>query len=213
MHRGYIKLWRKAEDCEFHPSKEKRTYTKWEAWEYMLVSANHKEQYWVGLKCKRGELLFSLDHYADKWKWSRTKVWRFLKHLEKRNAIVTANETVTTRVTISNYELYQSNETKNETQVKRKVKRERNASETQAETTKECNTLKNEKKSNSVSDEEFILTLKANASYKHIDIDRELGKMDAWLCTRKGRQKTRKFIVNWLNNIDPPVKSGGFRIV
>ena len=55
-------------------------------------------------------------------------------------------------------------------------------------------------------DKEFIETLKANSSYKHINIYIELGKMDAWLSVHKGRQKTRRFIINWLNKIDAPVK-------
>lgn len=53
---------------------------------------------------------------------------------------------------------------------------------------------------------DFIKTLKDNPSYKHINIDNELGKMDSWLLVHKGRQKTRRFIVNWLNRIDPPIE-------
>jgi len=57
-----------------------------------------------------------------------------------------------------------------------------------------------------LSDDEFLKDLKTNPVYRGIDIDRELGKMDAWLSTHKGRQKTRRFIVNWLNKIDKPVE-------
>lgn len=59
-----------------------------------------------------------------------------------------------------------------------------------------------------ISDSDFIETLKENPAYKGIDIDRELAKMDAWLLTpaAKGRKKTRRFIVNWLNRIDKPVE-------
>ncbi len=43
--------------------------------------------------------------------------------------------------------------------------------------------------------------LKPNPAYRHIDIDVELGKMDAWLLTPKGARgkKTRAFVVRWLN--------------
>lgn len=61
-----------------------------------------------------------------------------------------------------------------------------------------------EKKKN-ITDQDFIDKLKANPAYKHINIDIELSKMDAWLLTHKGRQKTRSFIVNWLNKIDRPL--------
>ena len=54
---------------------------------------------------------------------------------------------------------------------------------------------------------DFIQSLKTNPAYKQIDIDKELAKMDAWLLTPKGkgRKKTHKFILNWLNRIDTPV--------
>jgi len=51
----------------------------------------------------------------------------------------------------------------------------------------------------------FIQSLKTNNAYSHINIDTELGKMDAWLLTRPGRQKTKRFIVNWLNKIEKPL--------
>jgi hypothetical protein len=56
-----------------------------------------------------------------------------------------------------------------------------------------------------LSGEDFIKTLKTNPAYKGIDINRELGKMDAWLLSNPGRQKTKRFIVNWLNKIDKPI--------
>ena len=42
-------------------------------------------------------------------------------------------------------------------------------------------------------------------------MDKELARMDGWLSTPagKGRQKTRRFIVNWLNRIDVPLSQGG----
>jgi hypothetical protein len=58
-----------------------------------------------------------------------------------------------------------------------------------------------------LSDEDFLKSLKTNPAYQGIDIDRELAKMDAWIATKPGKQKTRRFIVNWLNRIDRPVKT------
>jgi hypothetical protein len=51
---------------------------------------------------------------------------------------------------------------------------------------------------------DFLKTLKTNSAYKHINIENELAKMDGWLLVHKGRQKTQRFIVNWLNKIDKP---------
>ena len=52
---------------------------------------------------------------------------------------------------------------------------------------------------------DFLKSLKENNAYKHINIDSELGKMDAWLSAHPGRQKNKKFVVNWLNKIEPPL--------
>ena len=57
-------------------------------------------------------------------------------------------------------------------------------------------------------DEDFLNQLKTLPCYQGIDVDTELSKMDAWLLTPKGkgRKKTRRFIVNWLNKIDKPLE-------
>jgi hypothetical protein len=55
---------------------------------------------------------------------------------------------------------------------------------------------------------DFITTLKENPAYKEIDIDKEVGKMKAWLsCKRnKHRKLTEKFILTWLNRVEFPLK-------
>jgi len=50
-------------------------------------------------------------------------------------------------------------------------------------------------------DSEYVATLKANYAYSGLDIDHELGKMDAWLSARPRRLKSRRFVVAWLNRI------------
>lgn len=56
---------------------------------------------------------------------------------------------------------------------------------------------------------DWLTTLKANPAYKHLHIDTELSKMDAWLSTKPGRKKTKSFVVNWLNKIEAPLQSNG----
>ena len=58
---------------------------------------------------------------------------------------------------------------------------------------------------NVLTDEEFMGSLKANLAYQGIDVDAQLSKMDAWLIANPGRQKSRRFIVNWLNRCEKPV--------
>jgi len=56
-----------------------------------------------------------------------------------------------------------------------------------------------------LSDFDFLKNLKTDPIYNHINIDFELLKMDKWLLANPGRQKTRRFIVNWLNKIEKPI--------
>lgn len=58
-----------------------------------------------------------------------------------------------------------------------------------------------------LTDEEFWEFLKASPAYRHVDFEREDGKMDVWLSLPKNkhRKKTRSFIVGWINKIEPPV--------
>jgi uncharacterized protein YdaU (DUF1376 family) len=53
-------------------------------------------------------------------------------------------------------------------------------------------------------DEEWLTDTRA--LFPGIEVDTELRKMDAWLSTRPGKQKTRRFIVNWLNRVETPVR-------
>ncbi len=63
----------------------------------------------------------------------------------------------------------------------------------------------NEIKGNNISSSDFFSSLKDNLAYKHINIEIELVKMDTWLSLHPGRQKTKKFIVDWLNKIETPI--------
>lgn len=53
----------------------------------------------------------------------------------------------------------------------------------------------------------FVSQLKQNTAYEGINIEKEIGKMRAWLSTPKGkgRKLSKGFIVNWLNKIDRPI--------
>lgn len=63
---------------------------------------------------------------------------------------------------------------------------------------------KDSKKPASWSLEEFIDTLRDNPAYAGINLEREIGKMQAWLQLpkAKGRKLTKQFLLNWLNKID-----------
>lgn len=59
-----------------------------------------------------------------------------------------------------------------------------------------------------LTDEAFLAALRTNPAYRGIDLDREVGKLSAWLLTPKGRGKhlTQTRLLNWLNKIDQPMR-------
>jgi hypothetical protein len=143
---GWIKVHRQLQE---HWVWSKPEYLKW--WLDILMSANiePKKVLIKGqlLEVNRGEVIYSYETWANRWKINKSKVLRFLKMLEKDSMIVLKSETVTTRLTICKYDTYQGERNDSETQ----VKRTRNASETQVKPTKEVKELKNE-----ISKETFI---------------------------------------------------------
>lgn len=65
------------------------------------------------------------------------------------------------------------------------------------------------KKSKIPTEEEFLASLKASPAYAHFNVTVELSKMDTWLLAHPGRKKTRRFVANWLNNIEAPLSVNG----
>ncbi len=141
---GWIKLFRSIKNHWLFPKS--RPFTPFEAWIFILIEVNHNGEKCVFgydiLDCPRGDKLYSFDTWAKKFNWNKSKVRRFFNLLQKDNMIVLKSEQKTTRLTVCNYDSYQSYRNANETQVKRK----RNASETQVTPIKELKNEKNEKK-------------------------------------------------------------------
>ena len=110
MSEGWIRLHRQFLDhwlCD-----EYRPLTKREAWENMLLWANYKETKVLIngqlLVCGRGQLLYSIGTWASKFNWTVGQVRQFFKLLENDNMIILEGMKYTTRLTICNYESYQS---------------------------------------------------------------------------------------------------------
>lgn len=143
MHRGYIKLWRKYQDNEFW--KERREFSKAEAWLDILMQVQHsKEPQFISLgmsvvECKQGQAIKSLDTWAQRWNWHKSKVRRFMHLLQKRTMIDTEALPQTTRITVLGYETYNETRHSNETEMKHK----RNGDETHSTPDKNVETVKN----------------------------------------------------------------------
>ena|SRR5690625_1383271 len=140
---GYISLYRSIQNHWLYPSG--RSFTDYEAWTDLLMQANHKPRA-VRVKnkvihCERGQSVRSITQWAERWKWTRSKVYRFLEILKADGMIETHSETVTTRITICNYESYQTPVKKDETDSETNLKRGRNAPETRADTNNNGNNV------------------------------------------------------------------------
>jgi len=132
---GWIKLYRKMQHHWLY--KEKRIFSRFEAWLDILLNVQHEDEPQKIvirnqiLIVNRGESIRSLETWATRWRWSKSKVRRFFEMLQKENMIEYSSETQTTRLNVLNYDNYQSMRNANETQMKRKRNANRHADETQ----------------------------------------------------------------------------------
>ena len=164
MNNGWISIHRKLQAHWLW--EQNKTFSNLEAWIDILLTVNHTEKkVLLGNKLlivKRGDSVLSLDSWANRWKWNKSKVRRFFTLLEKDSMIVIKNETQTTRLTVCNYDSYQDMRNANETQVKRK----RHASETQV--TPNNNVNKENKENNNNNRDEILDDYKKQiATHEH----------------------------------------------
>jgi hypothetical protein len=210
LNRGYIKLYRCIQDNNHYFSEP---FTKIQAWTDLLLLAAYKDKPIViknqTFELHRSQLCWSEVKLAARWQWSREKVRRFLNTLETSQQIIQEKNNITSWITIVNYELYQGDDTANDTAERQlTIQQKDSRQDSRQDTNKEVKNIKNikeVKKEDNPAD--FISALKSNIAYQGINIDIQLAKMDAWLLTPKGkgRKKTHKFILNWLNKCDGEV--------
>ncbi len=209
MKNGYVALHRKIQDHPFY--KEKREFSKYEAWIDILMEVQHSNEakdVILGmkvLKCFYGESLKSLKTWAKRWNWSASKVKRFFDLLKKMEQISVKSETITTRLKVLNYHLYDPKRNGSETQMKRK----RNGSETEAVTD---NNEKNVNNENVTLENEFnkfwnIYNKKEDRKkcltkwkrLKQVDKDKIFETLPAYIKSTPDRQ-FRKYPATYLNN-------------
>lgn len=141
MEKGYIKLYRKIKDSKLY--KEKRRFSRSEAWIELLLLANHKPTtILVGLtniSLKAGDVFTSQLKLSKKWKWGRTSVNRFLFYLKNEHQITYKADTKFTIISILNWQKYQGN-----MDIKRIPKRTSNGHQTDTiNNVKECKRINN----------------------------------------------------------------------
>lgn len=108
MNNGWICLHRQIVDNKLWMAEE---FTKAQAWIDLLLLAAY-DDYTMDIRgnliiVKRGQVGYSQDKLAARWKWSRKKVKAFLNSLEKEHQIKTEKHPIIQLVTIENYEKFQ----------------------------------------------------------------------------------------------------------
>jgi hypothetical protein len=132
---GWVKMHRSIRKHWIH---KRADYFK--AWIDMIIVVNHKDNKELIngkiVECKRGESLYSLSSWVKIFgdKWTIQKVRTFFNLLESDNMICRSDIKKTTRLTIVNYNTYQTEQHEDNTSLTRS-QHELNTSLT---TTKEC---------------------------------------------------------------------------
>ncbi len=91
--------------------KQKRKFSKFEAWIDILLSVNHREgkvliDYSVET-VNRGEFITSEVKLANKWNWDRKTVRKFLTLLQQEEMILKSSTKRWTSITVINWDKYQ----------------------------------------------------------------------------------------------------------
>lgn len=106
---GWISIHRALSD---NPLWTCESFSRGQAWVDIILLSNHKDAYFykrgIKIEVKRGQLAWSELALSERWKWSRNKVRKFLKDLEKEHQILISKTNVTQLVTVVNYDKYQS---------------------------------------------------------------------------------------------------------
>ncbi len=141
---GWVKLHR---DIMRHWIWKDAKY--FQAWCCIIMEANHTDQkVLIGgqtILCKRGQSVNSLKTWASRFGkgWTVQKVRTFLNLLKNESIINTEGLLKTTRITVCNYDTYQSQQQANNFE----ITSEQHAANTQPTTNKKEENVKNEKES------------------------------------------------------------------
>lgn len=159
---GWIKVHRKLVD---NPIWLCEKFTRGQAWMDIMLLANHKDSYFykrgVKIEVKRGQLGRSEVELSDRWKWSRSKVRKFLNDLEKEQQIEQQKTNVTQLITVVNYDNYQ----KKEQQTEQQKDSRKTAKEQQKDTYKNVNNVNNENNDNKKNYKKTLLSELKNSDF------------------------------------------------
>jgi hypothetical protein len=106
---GWIGLYRSIKNHWIYPTN--RIFTKYEAWIDLILSVNYSDKKVFFnediILCKQGEIITSQKKLMEKWKWSKSKLIKFLKVLKKESMIEYFSDSKKTTIKVLNYINYQ----------------------------------------------------------------------------------------------------------
>lgn len=174
---GYIKLFRKFDQWGWASRPDTSHLFIW-----LLISANWKENTYMGEVINRGSLVFGLDSFSRKTGLSIQRIRTALKHLKSTSEITVKSTNQFSVITITNFENYQDDNTP----LNKRITNEEQTDNNQLTTLEEYKNIKKGRKNNTFSGSpEFVqevvnyLNLKAGTKYKS-----NIKKTVSFICAR-----------------------------
>jgi len=108
---GWIKIYRKLSD---NPLWTSEPFTRGQAWVDLIMLANHEDGFFYlrdhKINVSRGQVGWSHLKLSERWKWSRSKVKKFINDLEKEQQVIQQQSHSTSVITLLNYDKFQEKE-------------------------------------------------------------------------------------------------------
>lgn len=156
---GWISIHRKIQQSDIWLDKE--PFDKRSAWIDLIMMANHEDKQILFngkfIEVKRGEKITSLKQLSDRWRWSRSKVKRFLNLLESGSMIELKTKQRYTSYKVVNYNVYQNEDISKRNEVETNLKQSRDEGEAKANTNNNINNYNNVNNNNGVDQSELNL--------------------------------------------------------
>lgn len=96
-----------------HLERSKAPLSELEAWLSILVSVNYEDSVCIienfPVECARGESLYSLAHWAERFRWPRGKVRYHLRKWQREKLILLLPNPLTTHLRVVDYEQWTGN--------------------------------------------------------------------------------------------------------
>ena len=214
---GWIKLYRKLSLNEMWLSEP---FTRGQAWVDLMMLANHKDGFirvrGIKIPILRGQVGWSELKLSGRWKWSRSKVRRFIFELQNEQQIEQQIILKNSVLTILNYDYYQGEEQQKEQQNERQTNNKKTTEEQQKDTNKNDKNEENDKKEkNSVpsSDETPPYFENEPRSQKPIKLTFEedhlkiANRLKGWVLKNKPDANVPEKLDSWANTVRLMIQS------